>query len=212
MAGMPVVLMLAAVVILAGVVVVAMGRGGELALARPDSAAYGRELVTPADMVAFRPPAALLGYSAPVTDDALQRIARVVAERDAELRPAPPRGGRPARPRVPGRRPRPAGQLRRPRPLRRPQRLRRHRHLHRPGPPRGPGRARRRTSWDVGRGQPDYGSPLSFGARAAGAGALEQYASELAAAEPAEPAEPPSPWRLPSPRAPSDAGEQGAAS
>jgi hypothetical protein len=36
---MPVVLLLAAVVILAGVVVVAMGRGGELSLARPDSAA-----------------------------------------------------------------------------------------------------------------------------------------------------------------------------
>jgi hypothetical protein len=82
---MPVVLLLAAVVILAGVVVVAMGRGGELSLARPDSAAYGRSLVTAADMVTFRPPAAFLGYSAPVTDDALQRIARAVAERDAEL-------------------------------------------------------------------------------------------------------------------------------
>jgi hypothetical protein len=85
MARMPVVLLLAAVVILAGVVVVAMGRGGELALPRPDSAAYGRELVTPADMAGFRPPAALLGYSALVTDAALQRIARAVAERDAEL-------------------------------------------------------------------------------------------------------------------------------
>jgi hypothetical protein len=85
MARMPVVLLLAAVVILAGVVVVAMGRGGELALPRPDSAAYGRELVTAADMAGFRPPAALLGYSALATDDALQRIARAVAERDAEL-------------------------------------------------------------------------------------------------------------------------------
>jgi hypothetical protein len=82
---MPVVLLLAAVAILAGVVVVAMGRGGELSLPRPDSAAYGRSLVTAADMVTFRPPAAFLGYSAPATDDALQRIARAVAERDAEL-------------------------------------------------------------------------------------------------------------------------------
>ena len=85
MTRMPVVLLLAAVVILAGVVVVAMGRGGELAVPRPDSAAYGRELVTPAEMAAFRPPAALLGYSAQVTDEALRRIARAVAERDAEL-------------------------------------------------------------------------------------------------------------------------------
>jgi hypothetical protein len=85
MAPMPVVLVLAAVVILAGVVVVAMGRGGELALPRPDSAVFGKVLRTPADLVAFRPPAAFLGYSAQVTDEALRRVARLVAERDAEL-------------------------------------------------------------------------------------------------------------------------------
>jgi hypothetical protein len=85
MAGMPVVLVLAAAVILAGVVVVAMGKGGELALPRPDSAALRRALVTPADMATFRPPSAFLGYSAQVTDEALRRIARVVAERDSEL-------------------------------------------------------------------------------------------------------------------------------
>ena len=82
---MPVVLVLAAVAILVGVVVVAMGRGGELALSAPDSARYGRELVTASDLAAFRPPAAFLGYSAPATDEALRRIARVVAERDTEL-------------------------------------------------------------------------------------------------------------------------------
>jgi hypothetical protein len=80
-----VVLVLAAAVILAGVVVVAMGKGGELALPRPDSATFGRALLTPADMATFRPPAAFLGYSAQVTDEALRRIARVVAERDSEL-------------------------------------------------------------------------------------------------------------------------------
>jgi hypothetical protein len=58
--------------------------------------------VTAADMAAFRPPAAFLGYSAQATDQALEQIARVVADRDAELamlrrenailraRPAPP--------------------------------------------------------------------------------------------------------------------------
>ncbi|MGH3273384.1 MAG: hypothetical protein ACRDNZ_03550 [Streptosporangiaceae bacterium] len=148
---MPVVLMLAAVVILAGVVVVAMGRGGELALARPDSAAYGRELVTPADMVAFRPPAALLGYSAPVTDDALRRIARAVAERDAELAM-----------------------------LRHEVAALRACEFQAPAGPV--------VSPVVSQGDAaEYGSALSFGARAAAAGGeLEQYESELVAAAPAD--------------------------
>jgi hypothetical protein len=85
MAPMPVVLVLAAVAILAGAVAVAMGRGGELALPVPDSARYGRELVTASDLATFRPPAAFLGYSAQATDEALRRIARVIAERDTEL-------------------------------------------------------------------------------------------------------------------------------
>ena len=85
MARMPVVLSLTVVAILAGVLVVAKGRGGELALPRPDSAAYGQPLVTAADVASFRPPAAFLGYSAQATDEALRRIARSVAERDAEL-------------------------------------------------------------------------------------------------------------------------------
>jgi hypothetical protein len=85
MARMPVVLVLAAIAILAGAVAVAAGRGGELTLAVPDSARYGRELVTASDLAAFRPPAAILGYSAQATDEALRRIARVLAERDTEL-------------------------------------------------------------------------------------------------------------------------------
>jgi hypothetical protein len=82
---MPVVLVLAALVILAGVVAVATGRGGELSRPLADSAAYGRDLATAADVAAFRPPAAFLGYSAQATDQALDQIARVVADRDAEL-------------------------------------------------------------------------------------------------------------------------------
>jgi hypothetical protein len=82
---MPVVMVLAALAILAGVVVVAMGRGGELESSLADSATYGRELVTAGDVARFRPPAAFLGYSAQATDEALRRIARGVADRDAEL-------------------------------------------------------------------------------------------------------------------------------
>jgi hypothetical protein len=82
---MPVVLLLAAIAILAGVVVVAIGRGGELAVFRSDIPPLRLEFATAADMATFRPPPAFFGYSAQVTDDALQRIARVVADREAEL-------------------------------------------------------------------------------------------------------------------------------
>jgi hypothetical protein len=82
---MSVVLLLATVAILGGVVVVAVGRGGELVMFRPDAPPYDRDLVTAADMAEYRPPPAFFGYSAPATDEALRRIARSVAERDAEL-------------------------------------------------------------------------------------------------------------------------------
>lgn len=82
---MPVVLLLAAVAVLAGVVVVAVGRGGELAAFRSDAPPLRYEFATAADMAMFRPPPALFGYSAQATDDALRRIARAVSDRDAEL-------------------------------------------------------------------------------------------------------------------------------
>jgi hypothetical protein len=82
---MPVVLVMAAVAILAGVVVIAVGRGGELAIVRSDIPPVRFDLFTPADVAAFRPRLAFFGYSARVTDDALLQIARAVAERDAEL-------------------------------------------------------------------------------------------------------------------------------
>jgi hypothetical protein len=82
---MPVVLLLTALMILGSVVVVAVGRGGELTLFRSDAPPLRRRLASAADMASFRPPLAFFGYSAQATDDALQRIARAVADRDAEL-------------------------------------------------------------------------------------------------------------------------------
>jgi hypothetical protein len=82
---MSLVLILAAIAILGGVIVVAMGRGGELAYSLADSASYGRELTSTAELARFRPPAAFLGYSAQATDEALQQITQAMAERDAEL-------------------------------------------------------------------------------------------------------------------------------
>ena len=81
---MLVAIILAAAVILGGVVVVAMGRGGELARERPDAPASG-DFRSWFDVAQYRPPAALLGYHARTTEHALSLIARTIAERDAEI-------------------------------------------------------------------------------------------------------------------------------
>lgn len=81
---MPVAIILAAVVILGGVVVVAMGRGGELARNQVDLPAR-TDFRTWSDVAGYRPPAALLGYHAAATEHALSLIARTLAERDAEI-------------------------------------------------------------------------------------------------------------------------------
>jgi hypothetical protein len=80
----PVAIILAAAVILGGVVVVAMGRGGELARERPEVPASA-DFRTWSDVARYRPPAALLGYHARTTEHALSLIARTIAERDAEI-------------------------------------------------------------------------------------------------------------------------------
>jgi hypothetical protein len=79
------VLLIAAAVILAGVVVVAIGRGGELARFPADVRPFEAEIVTAADVVLLRPPSALFGYNRQVSDDALSAIARTITERDVEI-------------------------------------------------------------------------------------------------------------------------------
>jgi hypothetical protein len=79
-----VVIVLAAAVILGGVVVVAMGRGGELSRERPELPARS-DFRTWSDVAGYRPPPALLGYHAGATEYALSLIARTIAERDAEI-------------------------------------------------------------------------------------------------------------------------------
>jgi hypothetical protein len=79
-----IVIVLAAVAILAGVVVVAMGRGGELARERPAEPAV-TDFRAWSDVASYRPPGALLGYHAGATEYALAQVARVIAERDAEI-------------------------------------------------------------------------------------------------------------------------------
>ena len=83
---MPVLLILASVAILAGVVVVAVGRGGEMAEFAADYPPFEPDdLLTPTDVTMLRPPSALWGYNAAVTNEALGRIAQVVMERDIEI-------------------------------------------------------------------------------------------------------------------------------
>ncbi len=86
MLTVPVLLLLAGVVILAGVVAVAMGHGGEMAEFPSDYVppALGN-LRTAADVAMLRPPSALWGYNTQVTDEALSRIAQIVTERDVEI-------------------------------------------------------------------------------------------------------------------------------
>ena len=79
------VLLIVAVAILCGVVVVAMGRGGELARPVADVRPLDGEIVTAADVALLRPPAALWGYDMRATDEALNMVARTVTERDVEI-------------------------------------------------------------------------------------------------------------------------------
>jgi hypothetical protein len=79
----PILLLLAAAVILAGVVSVAMGHGGEMAEFATDY--LPPDLVTAADVMLLRPPSALWGYNVQVTDEALNRVAQVITERDVEI-------------------------------------------------------------------------------------------------------------------------------
>jgi hypothetical protein len=97
---LPIVLIVAAIAILGGVIVVAMGRGGELAPSSADVRPLDTDIVTAADVALLRPPAALWGYDMRATDEALNRVARTVTERDveiadlrrqlADMQPAPP--------------------------------------------------------------------------------------------------------------------------
>ena len=82
---MPVVLLAAAAAILCGVVVAAMGRGGELALFEPDRRPLDPEIMTAADVALLRPPAALWGYDRQATHVVLNMVAQTMTERDVEI-------------------------------------------------------------------------------------------------------------------------------
>jgi hypothetical protein len=80
-----VVILLAALAVLAGIVVVASGRGGEMAYEHPDYPPLDLGPVTAADVALLRPPSAAWGYNMRVTDEALAQIARAMSERDVRI-------------------------------------------------------------------------------------------------------------------------------
>jgi hypothetical protein len=81
----PVLLLVAAAATLAGVIAVALGRGGEMARFSADFVPFDIDDVTATDVALLRPPSALWGYHMQATDDALGRIARTMTERDVEI-------------------------------------------------------------------------------------------------------------------------------
>src|SRR5580658_3189772 len=78
-------MILVAVVILVGVFAVATGRGGELAYEQADHAPLDLGPVSATDVALLRLPTALWGYNMQVTDEALDRIARAMRERDVRI-------------------------------------------------------------------------------------------------------------------------------
>ena len=82
---MPVVFLIAVIVVLAGVFFAATGRGGELAYERVDHAPLDLGPVSAPDIAMLRPPSAMWGYNMQVTDEALDRIARAMRDRDVTI-------------------------------------------------------------------------------------------------------------------------------
>lgn len=77
--------MVAALVVLAVIVYVATGRGGELSAEQSDYAALDLGPVSATDVALLRPPTALWGYDVQATDEALERIAESIRARDVRI-------------------------------------------------------------------------------------------------------------------------------
>jgi hypothetical protein len=78
-------IVLAAIVVVAAVVFVAIGRGGELSVERSDYAPLELGPVSATDVVLLRPPTALWGYNVQATDEAFEQIADSIRQRDIRI-------------------------------------------------------------------------------------------------------------------------------
>ena len=75
----------AIIAVLVAVFFAATGRGGELSREHVDYAPLELGSVSAADVALLRPPTAMWGYNVEVTDEALDRIARAVRDRDLTI-------------------------------------------------------------------------------------------------------------------------------
>ncbi|MCL2583578.1 MAG: hypothetical protein FWE35_14125 [Streptosporangiales bacterium] len=82
---MPVLLLIVGLLVLAATIRVAMGHGGELSRERADYAPLDLGPVSAADVALLRPPSNGWGYNKEATDEALDRIAESVRERDVRI-------------------------------------------------------------------------------------------------------------------------------
>lgn len=83
-----IVLALAVVAVLAAIVVLAMGRGGELGHSHPDHTPLqlaGDRRLAGTDVVLLRLPLGLFGYHTEITNNALRRIAGELTDRDTQI-------------------------------------------------------------------------------------------------------------------------------
>ena len=77
--------MIAAVVVVAVVVFLALGRGGGLSVERNDYVPLDLGPVTATDVALLRPPTGLWGYNMQATDEAMDQIAESIRERDVRI-------------------------------------------------------------------------------------------------------------------------------
>ena len=78
-------MVIAVIVVLAAVVYVAMGRGGELSAERNDYVPLDLGPVSATDVVLLRPPTGLWGYNMQATDEAMEQVAESIRERDVRI-------------------------------------------------------------------------------------------------------------------------------
>jgi hypothetical protein len=76
---------IAIIAVLVAVFFAATGRGGELSREHVDYAPLELGSVSAADVALLRPPTAMWGYNVEVTDEALDRIARAMRDRDLTI-------------------------------------------------------------------------------------------------------------------------------
>jgi hypothetical protein len=78
-------MVIAIIVVLAFVVYLARGRGGELSAERNDYVPLDLGPVSATDVALLRPPTGLWGYNMEATDEAMERIAESIRERDVRI-------------------------------------------------------------------------------------------------------------------------------